>query len=349
LAAPHVDIAIKNLKMFCDGKTVRGFYHWKVSIAIGSGKTSSELDTWFAQAFFNATLLINSIHFIVAGDDFYSVININGKILYMENDFRQYDRTQGAHALESCMVIENILGMPRTVLVHMYTATFRTARYENKQLGFRMGCPMPIQRATGGPDTTLGNSINNITACLYALRHLQPHQLVEHYADEIGKLGFISKVKTHVEPDMGTFLKGWWIAGKHWLPLPSQVLKLGKILTDPRIIYPKLVPDHAWKQAARAMALGFGTVPLDYPILGALLKRYLSLADNDDVIELRMHKTRIDKPIDVDRNDAVQQICERYGLSPLDIEEMEDEIATVPFPGRLSHKGFSILAEKDYG
>lgn len=348
VAAPHVDIAITNLKNICDGKTVYGFGKWKVTIAIGSGKTSTELNDWFLIAENHVRYIQNSIHFIVAGDDFFGMVNIDSRVFYLESDYSQYDRTQGVHALESCMVVENALGIPLHILGQMYSAALAVARYENKVSGFHIACPMPAQRATGGPDTTLGNSVNNITACLYTLHKTPPHRLIEDFVDVLLELGFVAKLKYSEDHTRHTFLKGWWVSGC-WLPLPSQVLKIGKILTSPVEIYPHLVKEKAWRQAARAVALGFGSVPLDYPILGPFIQRYLSLYDGEAIIEQDANKIKVDALVEIDRAEAICQISERYNLDNAAIEEMEYEIRNIPFPGQLTHPGFTLLAKVDYG
>lgn len=355
----HIDAAMKRLKQIFNEKVSHRISAWTYTAAVGSGRTGSELDRWFEISLDWVRIGIRRIAFIVAGDDFYALVNETGTIFAVENDFSIYDRTQGAHALFSESRMLCALGFPPTVAARMFDAALSTAVYEHKPTNTRIRCKMPIQRATGGPDTTIGNTLNNIASVLYSLhRHCESQSSEElNLAHLQLELGFAAKVTRHEVFNHGTFLKGWWVlnvAGSfQWLPLPSQAVKLGKILTDPRSIYKHLPASLAWKAAAYAMARGYGLIPRDYPVFGVFLKFYDDLKPSCsfsiEAIELEAHKIVRDTEVLLNRDSVLDMIEHRYGITPYEVHQMEIEISSAPFPGLLVHPGWAAIASKDYG
>jgi hypothetical protein len=286
--------------------------------------------------------------FIVAGDDFYGVAWVDGQLLVLENDFSKYDRTQGAHALGCEYMIARSVGISHSMLIVLFSAIVAVARYEDKRTGERYKTPMPIQRATGGPDTTFGNSANNIASVFYTLLEGGGLDFPTHQA----RLGLEAKLKVHTSLSLGTFLKGWWLptvdGDLAWYPLPSQAVKAGKIMTSPKQIFKKLSPDQAWRAAARGMALGFGLVDQGYPLFGTQLKHYIDLHDTQVVIPLEAHKVYMDVEKRLDIRAVLDLFYVRYGLESNEIQQMEDEIRSSPFPCILCHQAWSRLVETDY-
>jgi hypothetical protein len=350
MASKFVHSAIISLKDSLKNKMFR-VGKWRIAIAIGSGMTSAQLDEWYNLSLFQISRSVYSCSFIVAGDDFFAIVNSPIGISYIETDFSSWDRTLGVHALELNYLAEQRLGIPIPVLDQMYAANNARAKFKHRASEYTFVTNCPPQRATGSPNTTLGNCILNILAHCHAFNELQDLNS-EIYENTLAKLGLIAKTRFLSEP-IGTFLKGWWVlctnGDRSWLPLPTQVCKLGKILTNPSTIYPHLPGVLAWNQAARAMALGVGSVPHSYPILGALIKRYLSLAAGDHVILMDPHKIKVTTTVEICVASALAQICERYSINESDILAMEHDIRVTQFPGQLSFSGWERFALRDYG
>lgn len=351
----QVDLAMQTLKHIFTERHPFKWYGWSLTFAIGSGRTGDQLDQWFQISFDWVTLLPKRAACIFAGDDFFAIVNDEGNVKYYENDFSSMDRTQGAHALEAELSILKTLGVSKRVLKTLHEAYLITPRYESTRFQFKVRMPMPIQRVTGGPTTTIGNTLTNLQSIIYSLTKGDFTQIAENQL----KLGLKAKLSIHLEATHGTFLKGWWVpttvSSYQWLPLPSQVIKLGKILTSPKLIYKNLDVASAWKAAAAAMAASYGTIPFEYPIFGKFLERYSSLSqlyltdEEFSAFEDRRYKVYREEALPIDRTAAEEMIMFRYQLTVQDIREMELEVVTSSFPGVMIHSGWRKLAQKDYG
>jgi hypothetical protein len=369
LAKP-IDSAMRRLKTFCDGQRVLQYGDSDVynanerrcefRIAIGSGKTAYELSQWYQESLHWVEMPrgknVSRYAMIVAGDDFFCIyieseVNV---VNFVENDFSSFDRTQGVHALEAKALCYTALGVSACKRDFLFEAILTDPIYENSRFELKEKIRMPPQCATGGPDTTLGNTVLNITSVLYSLRSEQMYKL----AGEQSLLGFTSKIKFGESSIGMTFLKGWWVPLEDhssgleyaWLPLPSQVIKLGKIMTHPEKIFPNLSADEAWRSAAKAMAAGLRHVPREYPILGALLLRYDHLIKYQvDPLPQEAHKVLIDLPdVKLDLGLCLDAIEFRYGLDRHTVYCMEQQILDAPFPSIIPQEGFWDLGTVDY-
>jgi hypothetical protein len=347
-----IDAAMLKLKQICDGKAPWKQGKWLTTFAVGSGRTADELDAWFEQALEWVPLADYRIAAIFAGDDFFALVREKGELYAIENDFAKFDRTQGVHALGAEYKILKLLGVSHFQCGALFKTMLSNPRYETKKFEYRKNLWMPPQRATGGPNTTIGNTLTNMMSVLLVLSSGIP--LTEMPAFQL-KLGFLAKMQMLPRYELGTFLKGWWVPGVDraiWVPLPSQVIKLGKIMTDPRLIFPKLAAPQAWKAAASSMAASYGFVPREYPILGPFLKRYSELSEERLILpgeEAFRYRVKRELPIRILREQALEMICERYQLTLEDIEQLEEEIRTVPFPSIMTSLAWGALARKDYG
>lgn len=353
LAYKEVAMCMDRFKLIFNQDVIHRVRDWEFTCSVGSGKTSSELDDWFNTSLTWVTIHNNRAAMIYAGDDFFAIVKQNDEVFYLENDFSKYDRTQGVHALDAEKQILMTLGMSEHVAYVLFQTMNLQPRYENKKLSHQQIMPMPFQRATGAPDTTIGNTINNIMSVTYALM-VDGH--LDNLATTQANLGLEAKLQKHLVASEATFLKGWWLPFHdtyHWIPLPSQTIKLGKILTLPTTIFKHLSEDSAWRSAAKSMASSYKNVPLEYPLFGALLKRYSELeGEVRELIDFNpndAHKIVIDSPIHVDKYTARIYIHRRYGLTYEEIVDMETELATMPFPGLACHPGWARVSERDYG
>jgi len=207
------------------------------------------------------------------------------------------------------------------------------------QFDFKQKWKMPIQRVTGAAETSLGNSLGNLMASVYAIMGFFASNRNQSVPSLIAELGFEMKYKESDSILGMTFLKGSFLKDNcdqwMWLPLPSQVLKLGKILTDPCKIFPKLNRQEAEIMCARAMALGLGTVPYNYPILGPFITKMRTLSFssyNNTQIEHQWfpeHKIKVDSYAYCNRKMALEMYGLRYGLTEEHILDLEHHISLV--------------------
>jgi hypothetical protein len=327
----------------------------KISFTIGSGKTSDDLSVWYSKAMAALELAPDYTYFvIVAGDDFFSLGKVAGEIVSLECDFSKYDRTQGIHALEAEWEILEFLGFPKKSINILREMAKTTPVFFDRKENVKHKMTAPIQRFTGAPDTTLGNSLVNIASVIYDV--LKTGQLSLTTQKD---LGFDTKRVEVAVTDGPTFLKGWWIPCDdvevpwRWVPLPSQVVKMGKCLTAPWTIFPQVDPMTAHKMVAKGMAMSYGSVPDDYPILGAFCKKYKSLYSGKvDYDFSNPYKTAIESSGirgNLDLPQCHYLFTIRYGFTPGDIAEMEKEIVETEFPGIMASDLWVRLGERDYG
>jgi hypothetical protein len=170
------------------------------------------------------------------------------------------------------------------------------------------------------------------------------------------RLGLKVKLQCRAQPQLCTFLKGWWqplaAGGVGWFPLPSQVVKLGKVMRHPRLFSEKKDVVDGVLKAAWAIAQSMPTIPWDYPILGpflAMLKRN----GRETRSVLSASEDGWYKPsctgLSINRAFVMDSIQCRYGLEVEDIqgvESMMDEVRALPV--FLNHVVFERLMITDY-
>jgi len=334
----------------------------QLTLTFGSGMNDEQLDIWYERAMADILIYNQSknsklerVHCILAGDDFFAIhVNPITKVIrFIENDFSRYDRTQSFHALEAEYWLIERIGVPRTIIGKMRSSTRTTPVYKprkgSNKFGPRMSVKMkaPVQRFSGGGDTTFGNTSVSIFGCLFACKK------GKFDLTRLSKLGFESKLKFFDSPlDGPTFLKGWWVPtaeGKmKWLPLPSAMIKLGKIVTDPSSIFKGKETMLAHRMAGKAVAAGYKNVPYDYPILGPFVLRSMRLVDTDvEAYSRHQFKTALTREeIDLDAEVAIEMFVRRYGFNPIDLDK---QIYSAPFPCILMDDRWVTLAQRDYG
>jgi hypothetical protein len=220
----------------------------------------------------------------------------------------------------------------------------------------------PTQLKTGSTATCCANSALSISAILYARYSIafysKYHPKVNNptsFFENIGaQIGFTYKLATHPTPFGMTFLKGWWTMDKEkqrlWLPLPSQVIKIGKLMTNPTHII-RTTMRKAVYILAYNISLSFGHIPPDYPILGPFLAMLKSFGPQETVAVhlLEKYETISVAPCTVDRAFTLELIEYRYGLSISDVDRVEKLISKVKaLPVYLEDMVFQRLAEVDY-
>jgi len=232
--------------------------------------------------------------------------------------------------------------------------SFKKGRLYGKGLA---GTQMP----TGITTTTSFNSMSTFAFFVWTLHKLNETGVI----DPVGSgraLGFDVKYKEFDSLNSITFLKGWWLDGPEgiqWVPLPSAVIKLGKVLRDPVEITavkvkgkPKVILDkeEAIKRCAFALASSYGNIDYSYPILGKFVETLKRLcAETGPVSSLQESWKPVMTGIQVYRECALDAICYRYGLTADDIEDVENLLGRVnKLPAYVEHTVFDRLADEDY-
>ena len=177
-----------------------------------------------------------------------------------------------------------------------------------------------------------------------------------------GKLGFVVKVQEHEELGSATFLKGWWRRTREggqpiWVPLPSALLKLGKILRNPREIARDSKGRRVDDATATAIVAGnmancYGKVDFAYPLLGPFLAT-LSKAGFEGTLTVDALESWKPAPRGVpfllDPEEAERAIIARYGITRTEILEVHALLSFVPsVPCYVEHPVFFRLRDVDY-
>jgi hypothetical protein len=205
------------------------------------------------------------------------------------------------------------------------------ARFESKTLDLQLPIAMPIQRATGGPETTWGNTINNLSTVVGFFSTQYPCD-INHLPVFQASLGFESKFKTSLLLTNMTFLKGAFFPCHDsfiWLPLPSIAIKIGKLMNHPCATFKTNDPELAWRQSAYSLAHGIGSVPRTYPILGTFLETLIRLSSPTDIVLHEFeHKTKTNETHG-DREEFLLFMHIRYGITECEILEVEHDLECV--------------------
>jgi hypothetical protein len=211
---------------------------------------------------------------------------------------------------------------------------------------------------TGLSITSIVGSLFNITNWANAI---SKRISIEESSEQ---LGLTIKTVYSKTLDGLTLLRGWWVEtsdapeGRVWMNLPSLSLKLGKLFKDPTIMAKEKDRSLATAMSFRAVMESVSTIPSNYPIIGAMLDKARSLSDhgprlekiiNDPYIrEGHRHKV-FGKANTICREHVIQLMCDRYGVSPVDVEEAEWLISKVEeLPCFVSHHVFEKMRDVDY-
>lgn len=183
-------------------------------------------------------------------------------------------------------------------------------------------------------------------------------------------LGFSTKVKTSENLVDLEFLKGIWLYDSRqnaiWVPLPSQILKLGKSIRDPRIIFKTRYGKPSWDQAykifSKNVVASLKCIPFNYPVLGDFLSilntfqpEHFVAAKPEDVIEDYTYKTHIraDERVVLSQAHitlAREAFCRRYEVTIDEIDNAISVIRTVTtLPVVMHHRLFFRMRTVDYG
>jgi len=273
---------------------------------------------------------------------------------FIELDGSQFDMSQKFHALKASGEFFKPLGMP----ARTWDFVMEICSMPYKLVGdaFKITGENGYQLATGVDLTNLINGVPNLSNNIQL--RLLPVRATNFVETAGASMGFkmTSSLEQHISNV--TFLKGWWQLSKDgmsrtWVPLVSAVCKIGKTERPARLFSStKKNAVEGLHMFAYAMARSMGTIPRDYPILGAALSAYDRLGLETRTVVSASEDAWFKPTVEgsVDRNEAIKSIVTRYGITQDDILRVESLYRSVDrLPALLVDDVFIRLAEVDYG
>jgi len=222
-----------------------------VTITYGAGLLSDALAAWF-----KFVLSEPGYHILVAGDDSIVAINHQGSITFVEGDISKCDHSVRALALKYEYFVLRSAGLHNDA-EELLDANSKATCVAGARMpdGGTMRISRGPERNTGGVDTTVGNTVvtggGHYLACSTCPVGGTEKEIDEHFTLVFATLGL--SLKTRVWrgkiSELGStfwgpsFLKGYWYLSTsettqwRWGPLPSRMLKISKIMPDPRRVY----------------------------------------------------------------------------------------------------------------
>jgi hypothetical protein len=345
---------------------------FQLSLSYGSCALHTDLAKWWANV---ETCALGQAHLIVAGDDSLLVLRTENGTFILEGDFSMFDQSQSYGPLDEEIDDAVRWGADDAAVSHMHSVAYVPARFDcgpPSRVGVRLGFDDRPIRATGGLNTTAGNSLTTMRAFLRFVRTVGLEETitaerVEHFFLGLG-FEIKAKVFSHSERFSVTFLKGMWVPHRdrlsvHWVPLMSRVLKLCKSLAPPHTYFDlRGVPraerpwlgfclfqdalkrswgDVVYPPLVRAYFARVPELPAGYrekfPVIGSLDPFWVNLSSSTTV-------PRVDTA-DLD----FTHMLLRYGLDAQDVEIAEKEMLRIPFGvfGEVPGLG-SALLNADY-
>lgn len=304
----------------------------------------------------DAMLAVPDDIIVVAGDD--SMTRIKG--MWYTCDYSRYDSTQKRGVL----ILAANIWMPamgfsdrtRKYFQSLYDSAFST-RFGPK-FDFKVSGTIPLQFSTGLGLTTVGNGITNGLALLEV--GSSPDR-----AAAFKRMGLVAKDNAYEEPAGMDFLKGWYVpatdGGYTYQPLPSRVLKLGKVSKDPTVLAKRR--PHEWREAAQevaaAMASGHPGVARNQPFIGDLLQLYDTfrpstrhLIERNQVIENAEFSVTDGGGRTVSDDTWNTMLMNRYGITPEESKSFAALLACPhlreQFPVMINHPALDKLRNVDY-
>lgn len=269
-----------------------------------------------------------------------------GRGAVFEGDLKACDQSQRHACLQNTCRIFLRLGVPQVVVAEFYAMCCApyTARYKRVRVVGNPGPELP----TGADETTIGNSLAVLSMLVMSFVHRATPEKIAY------EMGFTLKVQYGNDVCERTLLKGTFLPDSNgelcYYPLPSLLLKVGKMQTDPKRLADSR--SEGIRVAARAMAQGMPTVPRNYPLLGPFLsalersgqktRKVLSAAEDS------WYKPSV-SAAGVDHVSALEFVCRRYSITIDDVNRCEallNQINHVPM--FVFDPVFDRLATVDY-
>lgn len=315
-----------------------------VYVLFACGKLSKELDDvwnfWLENGFRGL---------MVMGDDSLFYDPLIGK---WETDYSKFDASQKrGEALDVLPNYMEWLGFIDEAKIYreMYDQPLcvKQKHKKDKLIGYkpslaRMWAKREFSmRLTGEPATCLANSLVNIYVAINSWRSIPT----------FAEYGLSVKFRTG---DHVTFLKGVFLqnisGSQTWIRLPSFLLKFGKSLTNPTLVFKRTKYDVACQKLLWAQWLGYGNLKSSNWFYAAIHQELfrLTLNKHDSYQKLNEWQISYNSPERIDDETFNAFMLERYGVTP---EEMVDYIRLLRsitlIPCVYTHSIFQKLL-KDY-
>jgi len=283
----------------------------------------------------------DGVHIIIAGDDAVVAVNFKGTLLFYESDASAYDQSQGAEVLEFEYDFLKALGVPKRPIAFLRAVS--SATYLIPEFSVALVKKKRPMRDTGGPDTTIGNSMVMAGLWFHVLVAVKP----ENYGVDAFQRAFPAtgvEMKIRVTPDLNkvSFLKGMFYeqAGRHvWGPLPSRFLKMGKVIADLQLVYPHVQSkQRALELYCNAIAASYRTY-IQPPLIRAWCRRFNEHLDPYKIdMNIYCHGSSLEA------QNVLEQAAAHYSIDPAMFLDAEKLFLEACLPSLLQHPVFWVLA-----
>jgi hypothetical protein len=329
-------------------------------VVFASGYSPKQLEDAVQMA-----LMIGDTVFFVSGDDTFVCWGpLYGMYKSVTSPFGEADLSKADHSQDEGPLVEftrliqqawelpqDYIGLREWSCAAPYTA-------KGKRIFVKGSTAM--QLPTGTTDTTTLNSTTSAAMCCHFIRTGQNRSFEECSAE----LGLTSKFVASEILEDATFLKGWFIPHVYGfeyrlyhLPLPSCILKMGKVMTNPQLITKERGKRKdssliAIRKVAYSIALGYTKVPPNYPLVGAFVRMLFRCGIPSNLVGVSESyypdKWAGDQAV-VDRQQVLVSTMKRYRLLQSDIERVERLLDSVEsLPAYIEDRVFDVLREVDY-
>jgi len=332
-AGPYMRAASARLHSLWNVNNRLFFRGMPLYITYGIGLRDYDLDEWMRHVSTS-----EETHLIVCGDD--SVVHHHG--LWYCGDASAYDQSQSLGPLQFQRTFLTQLGVP-VEIANLLTEVSRWPYvYFDRSGTVSIKRTRRPTRDTGGPDTSLGNSINMAVAWAYALT---ASSIDEGFLE----LGF--DMKNRVVPlQRVNFLKGSWpimlnkgVEQLTWTPLPSRLIKMGVIKREPQLIYncklKAAVATHICNIIATIWAARY------IPLWRVLCQRF----PRGSKLDLQWMVNLTERPlVESSNHSLLDYYSNYYEVDVSAFEELECILGTIQFPAFIAHPLWMRMAEVDY-
>jgi hypothetical protein len=339
---PAIIRASSRLKThFKETFVINGIRYW---FTFASGMNALDLSNWLEVGLELAATCQDVVIAICMGDD--SLFYYKGR--WYEGDYSHFDGSQSGVFIRLDAIYLESLGVSREIIAMLEALSALPCRYRRRTVYKHIKLLYTVPRAerrSGSPITSLCNTLNNVTAIIFVC---ESGEITE---ESFLRAGLKVKLKLHEHIRSATFLKGRWGLGtdghRHWHSLFGRILKASSVSCP-------LKSSVEVRQMAYALAMNMGEIHESMPILGPFRKKLVELGtvfeheipkslELDELLDTRKakkiqfakftfgfreHRMRniMFKP---DVADALDFIMHRYGLTPLDVANLENDINNI--------------------
>lgn len=289
----------------------------------------------------------------------------DGTYQIIEGDVSKCDHSVRLSAIESEMAIAGALGMPIHSIEMLLQNQKSVCVIDPRKPGAgEYKVYRETERNTGGTNTTFGNSVViGMALCSSLINDLHEREHINAVADRItagmAEHGFEMKIRAREGEHLGddvwppSFLKGTWWLGKdggwHWGPLLSRILKLSKIMSDPRKVYK--LPNLRYALRVHAASVALAMAPFCVPDeIRSFLSRLGAGPPAHDVPleEFEDHKVKASGAYPLHHSWRTQA-AEWYGVDEELIDDWLKSLERTDVGKFNDHPLWPLMAARDYG